>query len=177
MYQVNLLPWRLRQQQKRYHFWLRCAALQVLLLLLAWAVLSRWLHHQQTTLQQQLSELSSQQQQLAQAIQQRQLLITRLQQQTEKNLLQQKNRQINQRYLLLLQQLAQRRPTALWLTELEQNGNVIRVYGLSGHYAAIHTFQQRLSTLSLLQRSQLTQVTPHQQGLAFTLTAWWQHEG
>ncbi|HHQ4309458.1 TPA: hypothetical protein ACSP7Z_000054 [Serratia fonticola] len=33
MYQVNLLPWRLRRQRQRYTFWLRCFVAQLLLVL------------------------------------------------------------------------------------------------------------------------------------------------
>ncbi|TQI77714.1 pilus assembly protein HofN [Serratia fonticola] len=178
MYQVNLLPWRIRRQRQRYNFWLRCFGAQLLAALLILAFTYGFLSAQQTQQRRALQGLTQQYAVLNGQIQQRQKMVAELAHQVAVETRRQQNRTHNLRYLALLQQLSLAIPEALWLTVFEENTKGISLRGFSGHYAAIAAFEQRLAALPLLQDSRLVDVTRRKDGvLAFTLTARWGQDG
>jgi pilus assembly protein HofN len=178
MYQVNLLPWRLRRQRQRYTFWLRCFVAQLLLVLAMLAVAYFLLHYQQERQHSRLQSLTQQHTELAGRIQQTQQMMVELARLAAKNARYQHNRAQNLRYLSLLQQLSVTLPDALWLTGFEENPRGIFLQGQGGAYAEIVTFERRLAALPLLQGCRLVEVTQRKEGgLAFTLTAHWGHDG
>ncbi len=178
MYQVNLLPWRLRRQRQRYRFWLRCFYVQLLAALVTLAFIYGMLSGRQAQQRQILQGLEQQQAELSGQLQQRQQMMAELARLAAEDARRQQNHAHNQRYLALLQQLSRALPEALWLTELEEDAKGISLRGLGGHYAAIATFERRLTALPLLQGCRLAEVTQRQDGvLAFTLTARWRQDG
>lgn len=178
MYQVNLLPWRLRRQRQRYRFWLRCFCAQLAFALVALAAIHGALSYQQAQLRQALQRLAQQYAGLNAQFEQRRQGVAALARLTAEYARRQQNQGHNQRYLALLLQLSQALPATLWLTELEQDAQGIRLQGLGEHYRAIAGFEQRLAALPLLQGCRLAEVTQRQDGiLAFTLTARWGHGG
>lgn len=178
MYQVNLLPWRTWRQQQRYHFWRRGFYIQ-LLAMLGCLVLAHWaLGYQQTQQRQLLSALVQQQTHLSEQILQRQKMMTELANLAAKAKQRQQNRAHNQRYIALLQHLAQTLPTTLWLTDFEENAKGISLRGYGAHYLAIVAFEQDLISLPLLKNSRLAEVVQRKDGLlAFTVTALWRQDG
>jgi pilus assembly protein HofN len=178
MYQVNLLPWRLRRQRQRYTFWLRCFIAQLLLVLAMLAAIYFLLHYQQAKQQSMLQGLTQQHTELAGRIQQTQQMMAKLARMAAENARYQHNRSQNLRYLALLQQLSVTLPDTLWLTGFEENTKGISLQGQGGAYAEIVTFERRLAALPLLQGCRLVEVTQRKEGgLTFTLTARWGQDG
>jgi pilus assembly protein HofN len=178
MYQVNLLPWRLRLQRQRFGFWLWVFSVQLLVALALPATAFFLLRYQQEQQQSALQTLTQQHQVLAGRIQQTQQMMATLARLTAEETRRQQNEIHNRRYLYLLQQLSAVIPDELWLTVLEENAQGISLRGFSGQYAAITVFEQRLVALPLLQDHRLAEVTQHKNGiLAFTLTARWGKDG
>lgn len=178
MYQVNLLPWRLRRQRQRYRFWLGCFCAQLLVALVILFFIYGLLGYQQVQQRQVLQERVQQQSAISAQIQQRQRMMAELANLAKEAARSQQDRAHNRRYLALLQQLSRALPDTLWLTELEENAQGISLHGLGGPYAAITIFEQRLAALPLLQDSRLAEVIQRKDGvLAFTLTARWGQDG
>lgn len=178
MYQVNLLPWRLRRQRQRYTFWLRCFVAQLLLVLAMLAVTYFLLHYQQARQHSMLQGLTQQHTELAGRIQQTQKMMAELARIAAESARYQHNRTQNLRYLSLLQQLSITLPDTLWLTGFEENPKGITLLGQGGAYAEIVIFERRLAALPLLQGCRLVEVTQRKEGgLAFTLTARWGQNG
>lgn len=178
MYQVNLLPWRLKLQRQRYTFWLRCFAAQLLLVLALLAATYCWLHYQQARQHSLLLGLTQQHTELAERIQQTQKMMAEVARLATEDARYQHNRAQNRRYLSLLQQLSLTLPDTLWLTSFEENAKGISLRGQGGPYAAIITFERQLAVLPLLQGCHLVEVTQRKEGgLVFTLTARWGHDG
>lgn len=178
MYQVNLLPWRLRALRQRYGFWRRMFGVQLVFALALPVTALFLLSYQQEQLQRTVQLLTQQSQVLAERIQQTQQVMATLARLTAEETRRQQNARHNLRYLALLQQLAAVIPDELWLTALEENAQGISLRGFSGQYAAIALFEQRLAALPLLQGNRLAEVTQHKDGvLAFTLMARWGKDG
>lgn len=178
MYQVNLLPWRLRRQRQRCIFWLRCFAAQLLLVLALLVATYFWLHYQQARQHSLLLGLTQQHTELAERIQQTQQIMTEVARLAAKDARYQHNRTQNLRYLSLLQQLSVTLPDTLWLTSFEENAKGISLRGQGGPYAEIVTFERRLAALPVLQGCRLVEVTQRKEGgLTFTLTARWGQDG
>lgn len=178
MYQVNLLPWRLRRQRQRYTFWLRCFVAQLLLVLAMLAAAYFWLCDQQARQHSMLQGLTQQYTELAGRIEQTQQKMAELARLTAENARYQHNRSHNLRYLSLLLQLSVTLPDTLWLTGFEESPKGISLWGQGGAYAEIITFERRLAALPLLQGCRLVEVTQRKEGgLAFTLTARWGQDG
>jgi pilus assembly protein HofN len=178
MYQVNLLPWRMRAQRQRYDFWLRLFGMQLLVVLAIPITALLLLHGQQQQLENTVQGLTQRQQTLTERIQQTQQMMTKLARLTAEETRRQQNERHNRRYLDFLQQLAAIVPDELWLTALDENANGLSLRGISGHYPAIALFEQRLAALPVLQDHHLAEVVQHQSGgLAFTLTARWRTDG
>lgn len=178
MYQVNLLPWRLRRQRQRYTFWLRCFIAQSLLVLVMFVTVCFWLRYQQAQQHAVLQGLTQQHTDLAGRIQQTQQKMAELARLAAEDARYQHNRTQNWRYLSLLQQLSLTLPASLWLTEVEENAKGISLRGRGGAYAEVVLFEQRLAALPLLQGCRLVEVTQSKAGgLAFTLTARWGQDG
>ena len=178
MYQVNLLPWRLRRQRQRYTFWLRCFVAQLLLVLAMLVAAYFLLHYQQAKQHSMLQGLTQQHTELAGRIQQTQQMMAELARMAATNARYQHNRSQNLRYLALLQQLSVTLPDTLWLTGFEENTKGISLQGQGGAYTEIVTFERRLAALPLLQDCRLVEVTQRKEGgLAFTLTAHWGQDG
>lgn len=178
MYQVNLLPWRLRRQRQRYIFWLRCFAVQLLLVLALLAAVYFLLRYQQARQHSMLQILTQQHTDLAGRIQQTQKMMAEVARLAAKDARYQHNRAQNLRYLSLLQQLSVTLPDTLWLTGFEENAKGISLRGQGGAYAEIVTFERRLAALPLLQGGRLVEVMPRKEGgLTFTFTARWGQDG
>ncbi|CAM3895790.1 PilN domain-containing protein [Serratia silvae] len=178
MYQVNLLPWRLRRQRQRYTFWLRCFVVQLLLVLAMLAAVYFLLNYQQARQHSMLQGLTQQDTEMAGRIQQTQKMMAELARLAAENARYQHNRALNLRYLSLLQQLSVTLPDTLWLTGFEGDPKGISLRGRGGGYAEIVTFERRLAALPLLQGCRLVEVTQRKEGgLAFTFTARWGQDG
>lgn len=178
MYQVNLLPWRIRVQRQRYGFWLRVFCIQLLVALALPVTAFFLLRYQHAQQQSTLQTLTQQHLVLAGRIQQTQQVMAALARLTAEETRRQQNEIHNRRYLYLLQQLSAVIPDELWLTALEENAQGISLRGFSGQYAAIALFEQRLAASPLLESHRLAEVTRHKNGiLAFTLTARWGKDG
>lgn len=178
MYQVNLLPWRLRLQRQRYTFWLRCFVAQLLLVLATLTAAYFLLFYQQAKQRSILQGLTQQHTELAGRIQQTQQKMAELARLAAESTRYQHNRARNLRYLSLLQQLSITLPETLWLTDFEENARGILLRGQGGAYGEIVTFEQRLAALPLLQGCRLVEVTQRKEGgLAFTVTARWGQDG
>lgn len=178
MYQVNFLPWRIRQQRQRYRFWLCCFCVQLFATLLILVLTYGVLGYQQDRHRQVLQALEQQYSDIGLQFKQRQQMMGELARLGAEEARYRQNHAHNQRYLALLRQLSRALPETLWLTEFEENAKGISLRGIGRHYAAIAVFEQRLAALPLLQGSRLTEVTQHKEGgLAFTLTARWGLDG
>lgn len=178
MYQVNLLPWRLRRQRQRYTFWLRCFVAQLLLVLALLVAVYGLLRYQQARQHALLQSLTQQHSELAGRIQQTQQLMAEVARLAAEDARYQHNRTQNLRYLSLLQQLSLTLPDTLWLTGFEENAKGILLRGQGGPYVAIVTFERQLAALPLLQGCHLVEVTQSKEnGLAFTLAARWRQDG
>ncbi|MFQ0828869.1 PilN domain-containing protein [Serratia fonticola] len=178
MYQVNLLPWRLRRQRQRYTFWLRCFVAQLLLVLATLTAAYFLLFYQQARQHSILQGLTQQHTELAGRIQQTQQKMAELARLAAESTRYQHNRARNLRYLSLLQQLSVALPDTLWLTDFEENARGILLRGQGGAYGEIVTFERRLAALPLLQGCRLVEVTQRKEGgLAFTVTARWGQDG
>lgn len=178
MYQVNLLPWRLRWQRQRYTFWLRCFVAQLLLMLAMLMAVYFLLFYQQARQHSILQGLTQQHTELTGRIQQTQQKMAELTRLAAESARYQHNRAQNLRYLSLLQQLSVTLPETLWLTDFEENAKGILLRGQGGAYEEIVTFERRLAGLPLLQGCRLVEVTQRKEGgLAFTLTARWGQDG
>lgn len=178
MYQVNLLPWRIRAQRQRYGFWLRVFGIQLLVALSLLATVFFLLRYQQEQQQSAVQRLTQHHQALTEQIQQTQQAMARLARLTEAENRRQQNETHNRRYLYLLQQLSTLIPDELWLTALEENAQGIALRGFGRQYAAITLFAQRLAASPVLEGQRLAEVIQHQDGmLAFTLTARWGKDG
>lgn len=178
MYQVNLLPWRLRWQRQRYTFWLRCFVAQLLLMLAMLTAVYFLLFYQQARQHSILQGLTQQHTELTGRIQQTQQKMAELTRLAAESARYQHNRAQNLRYLSLLQQLSVTLPETLWLTDFEENAKGILLQGQGGAYEEIVTFERRLAGLPLLQGCRLVEVTQRKEGgLAFTLTARWGQDG
>lgn len=178
MYQVNLLPWRLRGQRQRYGFWLRAFSIQLLATLVLLTTVFFLLRHQQVQQQSAVQRLTQQHQALTGQIQQTQQMMATLARLAEEENRRQQNEVHNRRYLYLLQQLSALIPDELWLTALEENAQGITLRGFGRQYAAITLFAQRLTAPPLLENHRLAEVVQHKDGiLAFTLTARWGNDG
>ena len=178
MYQVNLLPWRLRWQRQRYTFWLRCFVAQLLLMLAMLTAVYFLLFYQQARQHSILQGLTQQHTELAGRIQQTQQKMAELTRLAAESARYQHNRAQNLRYLSLVQQLSVTLPETLWLTDFEENAKGILLRGQGGAYEEIVTFERRLAGLPLLQGCRLVEVTQRKEGgLAFTLTARWGQDG
>ncbi|WP_337263964.1 MULTISPECIES: PilN domain-containing protein [unclassified Serratia (in: enterobacteria)] len=174
MYQVNLLPWRIRAQRQRYGFWLRAFSMQLLVVLVLLTTAGFLLRYQQGQQQSAVQRLTQQHQVLTGQIQQTQQVMATLARLAEAENRRQQNEAHNRRYLSLLQQLSALIPDELWLTALEENAQGIALRGFGRQYAAIALFTQRLAALPLLENHRLAEVVQHKDGmLAFTLTARW----
>lgn len=178
MYQVNLLPWRLMRQRQRYIFWLRCFAVQLLLVLALLVATYSWLRYQQARQHSQLLGLTQQHTELAGRIQRTQQMMAEVARLAAEDARYQHNRAQNLRYLSLLQQLSVTLPATLWLTGVEENAKGILLRGQGGPYAAIVNFERRLAALPLLQSCHLVEISQSKEsGLEFTLTARWGQDG
>lgn len=145
MYQVNLLPWREAALQRRARRYLALLLL-LNLLLLALAASAFWRgqsarSHSQAALlllDQRYEALSAEYQRTQQA----QAALTRLaqQQQTRQQLAQR-----NSRYLALLQHLPLAIPDNVWLTSLQDRGEVLELRGISQDYFASMAFMHSLA--------------------------------
>ncbi|SPZ65966.1 Fimbrial assembly protein (PilN) [Serratia quinivorans] len=174
MYQVNLLPWRMRGQRRRYAFWLRVFILQLVLVLAVLMVVFGLLSQQQVQRHEALLMLSGQQTELTERYQQLQQAVTRLARLTALAQQHDNNRVHNRRYLQLLQQLSTSLPNSLWLIALESHSQNITLRGLGRRYEAVLQFEQQLTALPLLQNYRLAEVVQRQDGLfSFTLMAQW----
>uniref|UniRef100_A8GKR2 Fimbrial assembly family protein n=1 Tax=Serratia proteamaculans (strain 568) TaxID=399741 RepID=A8GKR2_SERP5 len=174
MYQVNLLPWRMRGQRRRYAFWLRVFILQLVLVLAALMVVFGLLSQQQVQRHEALLMLSGQQTELTERYQQLQQAVARLARLTALAQQHDNNRVHNRRYLQLLQQLSTLLPAPVWLIALESHSQNITLRGLGRRYEAVLQFEQQLTALPLLQNYRLAEVVQRQDGLfSFTLMAQW----
>ncbi|CAI1185901.1 Fimbrial assembly protein (PilN) [Serratia quinivorans] len=174
MYQVNLLPWRIGGQRRRYAFWLRVSILQLVLVLAVLMVVFGLLSQQQVQRHEALLMLSGQQTELTERYQQLQQAVTRLARLTALAQQHDNNRVHNRRYLQLLQQLSTSLPDSLWLIALESHSQNITLRGLGRRYEAVLQFEQQLTALPLLQNYRLAEVVQRQDGLfSFTLMAQW----
>lgn len=174
MYQVNLLPWRMRGQRRRYAFWLRIFILQLVLVLAALMVVFGLLSQQQAQRHEALLMLSGQQTELTERYQQLQQAVARLARLTALAQQHDNNRVHNRRYLQLLQQLSTLLPAPVWLIAMESHSQNITLRGLGRRYEAVLQFEQQLTALPLLQNYRLAEVVQRQDGLfSFTLMAQW----
>ncbi|CAI1862371.1 PilN domain-containing protein [Serratia quinivorans] len=174
MYQVNLLPWRIGGQRRRYAFWLRVFILQLVLVLAALMVVFGLLSQQQAQRHEALLMLSGQQTELTERYQQLQQAVARLARLTALAQQHDNNRVHNRRYLQLLQQLSSLLPAPVWLIALESHSQNITLRGLGRRYEAVLQFEQQLTALPLLQNYRLAEVVQRQDGLfSFTLMAQW----
>jgi len=174
MYQVNLLPWRIGAQRRRYAFWLRVFILQLVLVLAALMVVFGLLNQQQAQRHEALLTLIGQQAELTERYQQLQQAVARLARLTALAQQYDNNLAHNRRYLQLLQQLSTLLPDSLWLIALESNAQNITLRGLGRRYEAVLQFEQQLTALPLLQNYRLAEVVQRQDGLfSFTLMAQW----
>ncbi|VXD04427.1 Fimbrial assembly protein [Enterobacterales bacterium 8AC] len=174
MYQVNLLPWRIRAQRQRYGFWLRAFSMQLLVVLVLLTTACFLLRYQQGQQQSAVQRLTQQHKVLTGQLQQTQQVMATLARLAEAENRRQQNEAHNRRYRSLLQQLSALIPDELWLTALEENAQGIALRGFGRQYAAIALFTQRLAALPLLENHRLAEVVQHKDGmLAFTLTARW----
>ncbi|WP_017894286.1 PilN domain-containing protein [Serratia sp. S4] len=174
MYQVNLLPWRMRGQRRRYAFWLRAFILQLVLVLAALMVVFGLLSQQQAQRHEALLMLSGQQTELTGRYQQLQQAVARLARLTALAQQHDNNRVHNRRYLQLLQQLSTLLPAPVWLIAMESHSQNITLRGLGRRYEAVLQFEQQLTALPLLQNYRLAEVVQRQDGLfSFTLMAQW----
>jgi pilus assembly protein HofN len=174
MYQVNLLPWRIGGQRRRYAFWLRVFILQLVLVLAVLMVVFGLLSQQQVQRHEALLMLSGQQTELTERYQQLQQAVTRLARLTVLAQQHDNNRVHNRRYLQLLQQLSTSLPNSLWLIALESHSQNITLRGLGRRYEAVLQFEQQLTALPLLHNYRLAEVVQRQDGLfSFTLMAQW----
>ncbi|MFC0227784.1 PilN domain-containing protein [Serratia aquatilis] len=174
MYRVNLLPWRIREQRRRYAFWLRLFCAQLLIATVILGSTYFYLSHQQVQQRRVLQELTQQQTDLSTRLREVQQAMSELARVTAEEARCQENLEHNRRYLFLLKQLSLVLPATLWLTKLEENAKGISLQGVGGHYAAITTFEQQLALSPVLQNSRLAEVRLREEGgLEFTLTARW----
>ena len=178
MYQVNLLPWRIRGQRRRYAFWLRIFILQLVLVLAVLMVVFGLLSQQQAQRHEALLTLIGQQAELTERYQRLQQAVARLARLTALTQQYDNNLAHNRRYLQLLQQLSTFLPDPLWLIALESHSQNITLRGLSRRYEAVLQFEQKLTALPLLQNYRLAEVVQRQDGLfTFTLMAQWRPGG
>lgn len=178
MYQVNLLPWRIRQQRRRYAFWLRFFCGQLVIALATLFLISNLLSYQQGQQHRVLQQLTQQHLELTERLQQTQQRVAELARQVAIEVRYQRNGAHNRRYLSLLQQLSRALPEGVWLTAFEEDAQGISLRGLGGHYVAITALEQRLAAFPQLQDSRLAEVLRRKEGeLVFILTARWGQDG
>ncbi|WON76743.1 PilN domain-containing protein [Serratia sp. UGAL515B_01] len=174
MYQVNLLPWRVRQQRRRYVFWLRLFCTQLFVATSILTSIFFLLGHQQVQQRKVVQTLTQQYSDLTVRLREVQQSMSELARVTAAETQRRQNLAHNRRYLSLLQQLSLALPDTLWLTRFEENAKGILLQGVGAPYAAIITFEQQMALSPLLHHSQLAEVMAREEGgLTFILKARW----
>jgi len=159
MLQVNLLPWRQWQRQRRLTNAL-CVAAVFITLIVPWFVGWQWhLHDAIAVKKRTLAELVLQQR----AFVQQQRLVDKaeaallLEQQCKEQNQQQRRHSL--RYLNLLQAISKAIPNEVWLTQLHEDDGKLMLSGHCLDYQQLLAFSQHLQSYGLLQHIRLHEVS------------------
>lgn len=177
MFQVNFLPWRMKQLKVRYRFWRNLFLLKIIFLIIITLVLSlSWRNeHQQQRLS--LAALLQQQAALQAVYLATQQEAARLQRIKSRRKVYQREEKQAQRYVVLLQSLSRLIPNNCWLVKLEQQNNAFILDGISEDYATIVAFSQRMAAEDNLFNIQLNDVTQQDSGYVhFVMHVNWREE-
>ena len=169
MLQVNLLPWRRVQGQKRLRFWLNVTVLFPGLLLAGSWICAAFLAQHQTLLLQHVAALKLASQALS--LQQRRVdaASAKVKEQMAQRLISQQKAQRSRDYLQLLTLLAENMPEELRLSELTEHQNHLTLKGEGRFYHDILAFRETLAASELLGGVSLADVR-QQSGLALSFT-------
>ena len=169
MLQVNLLPWRRVQGQKRLRFWLNVTVLFPGFLLAGSWICAAYLAQHQTLLLQHVAALKLASQALS--LQQRRVdaASAKVKEQMAQRLISQQKAQRSRDYLQLLTLLAENMPGDLRLSELTEHQNHLTLKGEGRFYHDILAFGETLAASELLGDVSLADVR-QQSGLALSFT-------